>query len=84
MARRAGDPDASAAPGPTGSSVLYASSASSSVADVGATGRPVNKWFNLNLEEIGSVREEVKPWRHAAVTRHPPPMFIEVCLDVSR
>ncbi|KAJ2712197.1 autophagy protein 13, partial [Coemansia spiralis] len=83
-AQRASDGDSLAAAGPTGSSVLYASSASSSIVEMGSGGRPVNKWFNLNLEEIGSIREEAKPWRHAAVSQpRPPPMFIEVCLDVS-
>ncbi|KAJ1769616.1 autophagy protein 13 [Coemansia sp. RSA 1813] len=81
----------------TGSSAMYASSASSSVADVGTTGRRINKWFNISLEDIADVKEEAKLWRHAATTiaqsaryqqhqqKHqaPPPMVIEVCLDVS-
>ncbi|KAJ1730070.1 autophagy protein 13, partial [Coemansia biformis] len=67
---------------------MYASSASSSVVEMGSSGRRINRWFNLNLEDIDSVREEVKPWRHAAANLHPhaprpPPMIIEVCLDVS-
>ncbi|KAJ2403842.1 autophagy protein 13, partial [Coemansia sp. RSA 2531] len=65
-----------------------ASSASSSLIDVGASGRRVNKWFNLDLEDIAEVKEEAKLWRHAAIGVHPsqappPPMIIEVCLDVS-
>ncbi|KAJ2726044.1 autophagy protein 13 [Coemansia sp. Benny D115] len=70
------------------------SSASSSIADVigasssglaGSGGRKVNRWFNLDLEDIGEAKEEAKPWRHAVVaSAQPPPMFIEVCLDVSR
>ncbi|KAJ2871035.1 autophagy protein 13, partial [Coemansia aciculifera] len=65
-----------------------ASSASSSLIDVGASGRRVNKWFNLDLEDIAEVKEEAKLWRHAAIGVHPsqeppPPMIVEVCLDVS-
>ncbi|KAJ2744634.1 autophagy protein 13 [Coemansia sp. BCRC 34301] len=67
-----------------------ASSASSSLIDVGASGRRINKWFNLDLEDIAEVKEEAKLWRHAAVAAYPPqagnrppPMIIEVCLDVS-
>ncbi|KAJ1641972.1 autophagy protein 13, partial [Coemansia asiatica] len=73
-----------------GGLVLDASSASSSVIDVGNNGRRVNKWFNLNLEDISEVKEEVRLWRHSVVNAHlplqapPPTMFIEVCLDVSR
>ncbi|KAJ1820430.1 autophagy protein 13 [Coemansia sp. RSA 2598] len=73
-----------------GGLALDASSASSSVVDVGANGRRVNRWFNLNLEDIGEVKEEVRFWRYAVVNAHlplhtpPPTMFIEVCLDVSR
>ncbi|KAJ2367699.1 autophagy protein 13 [Coemansia sp. RSA 2611] len=69
-----------------GSSIMYASSTSSSAIDIGAGGRRINKWFNLNLEDIGGVKEDVKPWRHAVATLHvrrPPPLYIEVCLDVS-
>ncbi|KAJ2547392.1 autophagy protein 13, partial [Coemansia sp. RSA 1933] len=70
---------------------MYASSASSSVADVGATGRRINKWFNMSLEDIADAKEEAKLWRHtvAAIALGqrqpltPPPMVIEVCLDVS-
>ncbi|KAJ2021590.1 autophagy protein 13, partial [Coemansia sp. S85] len=65
-----------------------ASSASSSLIDVGASGRRINKWFNLDLEDIAEVKEEVKLWRHAVVGMLPslaplPPMIIEVCLDIS-
>ncbi|KAJ2794921.1 autophagy protein 13, partial [Coemansia furcata] len=65
-----------------------ASSASSSLIDVGTSGRRVNKWFNLDLEDIAEVKEEAKLWRHAVIGVHPfqappPPMIIEVCLDIS-
>ncbi|KAI9500291.1 autophagy-related protein 13-domain-containing protein [Coemansia spiralis] len=79
----------SGATGQSTSSAMYASSASSSVIDVGSTGRRVNKWFNINLEDIVDAKEEAKFWRHAVTTgahafpQGPPPMFIEVCLDVS-
>ncbi|KAJ2520184.1 autophagy protein 13, partial [Coemansia sp. RSA 2049] len=78
-----------------GSSTMYASSASSSVADVGATGRRINKWFSMSLEDVGDAREEAKFWRNAVAatsgthqhqqqqSQQPPPMIIEVCLDVS-
>ncbi|KAJ2505028.1 autophagy protein 13, partial [Coemansia sp. RSA 2052] len=79
--------------GQSGSSpvAVDASSASSSLIDVGASGRRVNKWFNLDLEDIAEVKEEAKLWRHAAIAAHPsqaagphpPPMIIEVYLDVS-
>ncbi|KAJ2757688.1 autophagy protein 13, partial [Coemansia sp. BCRC 34490] len=74
---------------------MYASSASSSVADVGATGRRINKWFSMSLEDVGDAREEAKFWRNAVAatsgthqhqqqqSQQPPPMIIEVCLDVS-
>ncbi|KAJ2004169.1 D-tyrosyl-tRNA(Tyr) deacylase [Coemansia thaxteri] len=72
----------------SGSPTVGPSSASSSVVDVASNGRRINKWFNLDLEDIPEVKEEVKPWRYAAVAAHssqpaPPPMIIEVCLDVS-
>ncbi|KAJ1890657.1 autophagy protein 13 [Kickxella alabastrina] len=71
-------------------SAMDLSSASSSVVDVGSGGRRINKWFNLDFEDIGEVKEEAKFWRHAAVNSHlplhapqPPSMLIEVCLDIS-
>ncbi|KAJ1889959.1 autophagy protein 13, partial [Coemansia sp. IMI 209127] len=76
----------------SGGSAMYASSASSSVADVGSTGRRINKWFNISLEDIADAKEEAKLWRHAATAiaqasryqqQTPPPMVIDVCLDVS-
>ncbi|KAJ2083198.1 autophagy protein 13 [Coemansia sp. RSA 988] len=77
-----------ASTGPSGSSLMCASSASSSVADLTSNGRRINRWFNLDLEDIAAVKEEVRFWRHAVGSsqlhlRRPPPMYIEVCLDVS-
>ncbi|KAJ2353531.1 autophagy protein 13, partial [Coemansia sp. RSA 2618] len=63
------------------SSQLYASSTSSSAVDIGSGGRRINRWFNLNLEDIAGIKEEARLWRHAA--HGPPPMFISVYLDVS-
>ncbi|KAJ2162207.1 autophagy protein 13 [Coemansia sp. RSA 552] len=75
---------AASSTGQQGSSLMYASSTSSSAVDVSASGRRINRWFSLNLEDIGSVKEEAKLWRHAvASSRRPPPMFIELSLDVS-
>ncbi|KAJ2615800.1 autophagy protein 13 [Coemansia sp. RSA 1365] len=77
-----------ASTGPSGSSLMCASSASSSAADLGSGGRRINRWFNLELEDIAAVKEEARFWRHAVGSsqlylRRPPPMYIEVCLDVS-
>ncbi|KAJ2790749.1 autophagy protein 13, partial [Coemansia guatemalensis] len=77
-----------ASTGPSGSSLMCASSASSSVADLGSGGGRINRWFNLELEDIAAVKEEARFWRHAVGSsqlqlRRPPPMYIEVCLDVS-
>ncbi|KAJ1958617.1 autophagy protein 13, partial [Dipsacomyces acuminosporus] len=65
--------------------------ASSSTADLSATGRRLNKWFNLELEDVDGVKAEVRFWRNAVVRsfaslpQQPmPPMYIEVCLDISR
>ncbi|KAJ1857541.1 autophagy protein 13 [Coemansia sp. RSA 1822] len=66
------------------SSLMYASSTSSSAVDIGSGGRRINKWFNLHLEDIDSIRDEARLWRHAVSSeQRPPPMFIDVYLDVS-
>ncbi|KAJ2188536.1 autophagy protein 13 [Coemansia sp. RSA 532] len=66
------------------SSLMYASSTSSLAVDIGSGGRRINKWFNLHLEDIDSIRDEARLWRHAVSEQRPPPMFIDVYLDVSR
>ncbi|KAJ1932771.1 autophagy protein 13, partial [Linderina macrospora] len=83
------------APGHASGAASDQASANSSIIDAaGATGRRVNKWFNLDLEDIDGTKSEVKFWRNAAIkcaatlsatqpAANPPTMFIEVCLDVS-
>lgn len=71
-----------------GSLANTTTSASSSMADLGSSGRRVNKWFNLKLDDIPGVKEEVRPWRQAAINAHTlrlgvPPMIIDICLDIS-
>ncbi|KAJ1974768.1 autophagy protein 13 [Dimargaris xerosporica] len=44
----------------------------------------MNKWFNLELEDREPVRSEVRFWRTAALlSTPPPPLIVEVYLDVS-
>ncbi|CAN6674625.1 hypothetical protein TRVA0_058S00562 [Trichomonascus vanleenenianus] len=48
----------------------------------GTRGTRINKWFNLELEESESFRDELKVWKNASVIEPPPPMVIETYLDV--
>ncbi|KAJ1954817.1 autophagy protein 13, partial [Dispira parvispora] len=45
----------------------------------------VNKWFNVELTDHEAIKAEVKFWRTAVLlSTPPPPLFLEVYLDVRR
>ncbi|KAJ2777108.1 autophagy protein 13 [Coemansia interrupta] len=48
--------------------------------------RRSNRWFNLCLDDLADIRDEASVWRQAVASAYPapPPMFIDVCVDVSR
>ncbi|KOS17408.1 Autophagy-related protein 13 [Escovopsis weberi] len=50
-----------------------------------ANGNPkMNKWFQLETEDIEDFKEEMKVWKNCGSFDHrPPPMIIEVYLDAS-
>ncbi|KAL7817514.1 autophagy-related protein 13 domain-containing protein [Trichoderma aethiopicum] len=51
----------------------------------GANGAPrINKWFQIETEEIDDFKEELRIWKNCgSLENHPPPMIIEVYLDAS-
>ncbi|KAL7799194.1 autophagy-related protein 13 domain-containing protein [Trichoderma ceciliae] len=51
----------------------------------GANGGPkVNKWYQIETEEIDEFREELRIWKNCgSLENRPPPMIIEVYLDAS-
>ncbi|KAJ1923653.1 autophagy protein 13 [Tieghemiomyces parasiticus] len=54
------------------------------VHDLAPPSSRTNKWFNLETEDTEAVRTEAKFWRTACLlSAPPPPMFIEVYLDLS-
>ncbi|KND02920.1 uncharacterized protein SPPG_02001 [Spizellomyces punctatus DAOM BR117] len=49
-----------------------------------SSGRKLNKWFNLETLDIESLKEELKYWRaHAITSPQPPPLIIDIFLDLS-
>ncbi|KAJ1661098.1 autophagy protein 13 [Dispira simplex] len=65
--------------GQTRSSAAHLTTGSSSSAP------KVNKWFNLELTDHEPIKAEVKFWRAAVLlSTPPPPLFLEVYLDVRR
>ncbi|UKZ67426.1 uncharacterized protein TrAtP1_008587 [Trichoderma atroviride] len=51
----------------------------------GTSGVPkINKWFQLETEEIDEFKEELGIWKNSgSLENHPPPMEIEIYLDAS-
>ncbi|KAH8129032.1 hypothetical protein ACSS6W_002599 [Trichoderma asperelloides] len=51
----------------------------------GTSGVPkINKWFQLETEEIDEFKEELGIWKNSgSLENHPPPMVIEIYLDAS-
>ncbi|KAH0529395.1 hypothetical protein TsFJ059_004146 [Trichoderma semiorbis] len=51
----------------------------------GANGVPkINKWYQIETEEIDEFREELRIWKNCgSLENRPPPMIIEVYLDAS-
>ncbi|KAI8381591.1 autophagy-related protein 13-domain-containing protein [Radiomyces spectabilis] len=48
--------------------------------------RKLNKWFNIATEDMEMLREDLKYWRSLAIhaaEEEPPPMMIDIYLDVS-
>ncbi|KEY67678.1 hypothetical protein S7711_03931 [Stachybotrys chartarum IBT 7711] len=46
--------------------------------------RKINKWYQIETDEIEDFREELKTWKNCgSLDNHPPPMVIEVYLDMS-
>ncbi|KAI9106197.1 autophagy-related protein 13-domain-containing protein [Phlyctochytrium arcticum] len=49
-----------------------------------SSGRKLNKWFNLETLDIDNLKEELKFWRaHSVSSAQPPPLMIDVFLDLS-
>ncbi|KAK2761686.1 autophagy protein 13 [Arachnomyces sp. PD_36] len=48
----------------------------------GTTTKRVNKWFNVELDETDTIRDELLTWKNSDSTEsRPPPMIIETFLD---
>ncbi|WFD18673.1 autophagy protein 13 [Malassezia caprae] len=45
-------------------------------------GRP-NKWFSLELPEVESLRNDLRPWRALSTATCPPPLVVDVCLQTA-
>ncbi|KAI5814527.1 autophagy-related protein 13-domain-containing protein, partial [Pyronema omphalodes] len=43
----------------------------------------VNRWFNIELDEIDTLKKDCEYWRHTDAYSHPKPMIVEVYLDTS-
>jgi len=45
-------------------------------------GRP-NKWFSLELPEVETLRDALRPWRALSTATCPPPLVVDVCLQTA-